>query len=90
MTDHISAREDGTVTDELEVLRDDAEPVTDEPEVLPDDAEPVTDFTDDDTSDPEDDEDLDDLTPEEVAALELMREQAKADNPAALDPEEAN
>jgi hypothetical protein len=85
MTDNISEREDGTVTNEPEVLLDDAEPMTDEPEVLPDDAEPVTDFTDDDTSDPEDD--LDDLTPEEVAALQLMWEQTKADNPAALAPE---
>jgi hypothetical protein len=76
MTDHRSEREDGTVTDE--------------PEVLPDDAEPVTDFTDDDTGDPEDDDDLDDLTPEELAALKLMWEQAKADNPAALDPDEVN
>jgi hypothetical protein len=88
MTDNISEREDGTVTGEPEVLPDDTEPVTDEPEVLPDDAEPVTEFTDDDTGDPE--EDLDDLTPEEVAALQRMREQAQADHPAALDPEEAN
>jgi hypothetical protein len=75
MTDNIPEREDDIVSDE--------------PEVLPDDAEPVTDFTDDDTGDLEDDDDLDDLTPEELAALKLMLEKAKADNPD-FNPDEAN
>jgi hypothetical protein len=70
------------MSDKPEMLPDDA--------VLSDDAEPVTNFTDDDTGDPEDDKDLDDLTPEEVAALKLMLEKAKADNPNAPDPDEVN
>jgi hypothetical protein len=61
-----------------------------EPETLPDDAEPLTDFTDDDTGDPENDNDLDDLTPEELAALKLMLEEAKTESPDAFNPGEAN
>jgi hypothetical protein len=70
--------------------------MSDKPEILPndavlsDDAEPVTDFTDDDTGDPENKDDLDDLTPEELTVLKLMLKNAKADDPKSFSPDEVN